>query len=132
MTHGAMVAIHAASAASAAAKAKTDVLDAFRVRDATAADRARTLADVGLSIDNKALQELISAGVIRGVDSRGRLTVLGDSIDRVVGYYLDEPAYITHRDVGSKSSKHQALILVCSMLFLALVGILVAVVLRNR
>lgn len=132
MTHGAMVAIHAATAAAAAAKAKTDVLDAFRVRDATAADRARTLADVGLSIDNKAVQELISAGVIRGVDSRGRLTVLGDSIDRVVGYYLDEPAYITHRDGGTKSSKYQALVIVCSMVFLALVAILVAVVLRSR
>jgi hypothetical protein len=132
MTHGAMVAIHAATVAAAAAKARTDVLDAFRVRDATAADRARALADVGLSIDNKAVQEFISAGVIRGVDSRGRLTVLGDSIDRVVGYYLDEPAYITHRDAESKSSKYQALIIVCSMVFLALVAILVAVVLRNR
>ena len=38
---------------------------------------------------------LIEAGVMRAVDSRGRLTILGDSIDRVAGYYLGEPLTIT-------------------------------------
>ena len=49
MTHGAMVAIHAATAAAAAAKARTQVLDTFRIQDATAPERARTLAEIRLA-----------------------------------------------------------------------------------
>ena len=68
MNHGAMIAIHAAAAA---AKARSDVLDAFRVRGATAPDRARPLYDLGLALDNAALREFFAAGILRGVDARG-------------------------------------------------------------
>ena len=49
MNPGTMVAIHAATTAAAAAKARTKVLDTFRTHDATAPTRARTLADIGLA-----------------------------------------------------------------------------------
>lgn len=98
-----MVAITAAQTA-ARERAKTRTIDAFRTNDATATDRARPLAELGLSIDDDAVRKLVTDGVIRGVDNRGRLTVLGDSVHRVAGYYLDEPAYIAHRDKSSKAS----------------------------
>ncbi len=121
MNAGAMVAIHAAVAA---AQAKTRALDAFRVHDATAPDRARTLAEIGLAEQGNAVAELIEAGVIRGVDSRGRLTVFGDSVDRVAAYYLDEVAYIAHRDgKGRKTSRKEAGLIV---LILLLAGVAVA------
>jgi len=110
-----MVAIHAATAAAAAAKARTKVLDTFRTHDATAPTRARTLADIGLAVDD-AVGKLIEAGVIRPVDSRGRLTMLGDSIDRVAGYYLDEAAYIANRDGTDRASSKKAVLIVCAVL----------------
>lgn len=124
MTHGAMVAIHAASAAAAAAKAQTKALDAFRTHDATSPARSRTLVDIGLSGDDRAIRELIGAGVIRGVDTRGRLTVLGDSIDRVAGYYLDEMAYIAHRDGTHGKRAQRALLAVACVLLAALTAAL--------
>ena len=93
--HGAMIAVHTAHAA---ATAKAKVLDAFRIRGATAPERARPIAELGLQDDDRSLAAFIAAGVIRGVDSRGRLTVLGDAVNRTVGYYLDEAAYVASRD----------------------------------
>jgi hypothetical protein len=133
MNHGAMVAIHAATIAAAAAAARTKALDAFRVHDATRPERARTLAEIGLSGDDHAVGELIAAGVLRGVDTRGRLTVLGDSVDRVAGYYLDEPAYIAYRDgKGGRTSRKEAVLMVC-ILVLAAIGVAaLAVVVASR
>ena len=118
MNAGAMVAIHAATVAAAAAKARTKVLDTFRTHDATAPARARPLVAIGLAGDDAAVGALIEAGVIRGVDSRGRLTILGDSIDRVAGYYLDEAAYIAHRDGSEAGPSRRAVVIavVCAML----------------
>ena len=124
-----MVAIHAATTAAAAAKARTQALDAFRLRGATAPERACPLPELGLAADNDALNELIQKGVIRGVDSRNRLTVLGDSVDRVAGYYLDEGAYIAHRDGKDKTTRKEAawvvLILLLAVAGVALVLLLV-------
>ena len=90
---------------------------------ATAPDRARTLAEVGVGSDH-ALRALVEAGVVRGVDSRGRLTVLGESVDRVVGYYLDEAAYIADRDGTNRtSSRKAAAVIVCVLLGIAAVAI---------
>ena len=122
-----MVAIHAATAAAAAEKARTRVLDCFRTHDATAPDRARTFRDLGLADQDTAVGELISAGVVRGVDSRGRLTVIGDSVDRVAGYYLDEPAYIAHRDQKARTdSRKTALAFIAAMLVAAGVALVIA------
>ena len=119
MNPGTMVAIHAATAAAAAEKARTRVLDCFRTHDATAPDRARTFRDLGLADQDTAVGELISAGVVRGVDSRGRLTVIGDSVDRVAGYYLDEPAYIAHRDRKTNADTRKSVIAILAVMLLA-------------
>lgn len=130
MNPGTMVAIHAAATAAAAAKARTRVLDAFRTHDATAPTRARTLAEIGLGDRDRAVGDLIQAGVLRGVDSRGRLTVLGDIVDRVVGYYLDEAAFIAHRDQKDGATNRKAVAaIVLGMVVAALValGVVMAV-----
>ena len=115
----------------AAAKARTRVLDTFRTHDATAPTRARTLADIGLAGDD-AVVKLIEAGVIRPVDSRGRLTLLGDSIDRVAGYYLDEAAYIAHRDGADRTSSRNAVFIACAVLVVAAGAALVILASVNR
>ena len=131
MNPGTMVAIHAATAAAAAAKARTKVLDTFRTHDATAPTRARTLAEIGLAADD-AVGKLIEAGVIRPVDSRGRLTLLGDSIDRVAGYYLDEAAYIANRDGAERASSRKAALIVCAVLVVVAGAALVILASVNR
>ena len=119
MTHGAMIAAHAAHAA--AARARTAVLDAMRVQGATAPERARPLAELGLSADSAALREWMARGVIRSVDSRGRPTVLGDSYASATGFYLDETAYIAQRDRGvSRRRVHALALLALALLLLGL------------
>jgi hypothetical protein len=133
MNPGAWVAIHAATTAAAAAKARTNALDCFRTHDATAPDRARTLTEIGLADDDRAVTELISAGVVRGVDSRGRLTVLGDVDDRVAGYFLDEAAFIAHRDHKAGVSTRSSAIAIYIVAALALVGAALVVIMAvNR
>jgi hypothetical protein len=122
MNPGVMIAIHAA----AAQKAKCDALDAFRIHGATAPERARPLRELGFSGGNTAVAELIASGVIRGVDSRGRLTVLGDTIDRVDGYYLDEVAFIANRDGTGRASRGKRLRWVMGALALVAVGAAIA------
>lgn len=132
MNPGSWVAIHAATTAAAAAKARTHTLDAFRMRDATAPERARRLAELGLA-DDRAIRELISAGVVRGVDSHGRLTVLGDSVDRVAGYYLDEAEYIAHRDrAGSGAARWNVVALALGMTVALAVAALVVMMAARR
>ena len=65
MTHGAMIAAHAAHAA--AVRARTAVLDAMRVQGATAPERAHPLVELGLSADSAALREWLARRDPRGV-----------------------------------------------------------------
>jgi hypothetical protein len=133
MNAGTWVAIHAATTAAAAAKARTHALDCFRTRDATAPERARTLREIGLADDDRAVGELISAGIVRGVDSRGRLTVLGDAVDRVEGYYLDEAAFIAHRDGKTGASSRSTALAVAIAVLLVVAGAVAVVVMAvNR
>ena len=118
MTHGAMIAVHAAAAA---ARAHTKVLDAFRVNGATAPERARPLAELGLSDSDRSLGKCIATGVVRGVDARGRPTVLGYETAHVAGYYLDEAAYVARRD--RRPSRRKRLVLVAIAVSLMLIGI---------
>jgi hypothetical protein len=130
MNPGVMVAIHAAAAAQ---KAKTDALDAFRVHGATAAERARPLRDLGLTLETDAVAKLIESGVVRGVDSRGRLTVLGDSIDRVEGYYLDEVAFIANRDGTDRRTNSSAVKwVICSLAVVAIAAALALVAIARK
>ncbi|HVF40333.1 MAG TPA: hypothetical protein VM939_10560 [Gemmatimonadaceae bacterium] len=114
---GAMIAVHAA----VAAKARETVLDAFRAQGATEAERARSLAELGVKPDDDALKELISSGIIRGVDARRRPTVIGDDLHRPTAFYLDEVAR-TADDAGKRRSGSTAL------KWLAVITIVVALV----
>lgn len=105
MNHGALVAIHAATAA---AHARTKVLDAFRLHGATAPERAQPLGRLGLADGDPALTHFLTAGVVRSVDARSRPLVPGDSFGgEPVAYYLDEAVYVAERD-GTGPAARQA------------------------
>lgn len=127
MTHAVMIAVHAAAAA---ARERNRVLDAFRVQGATAPERARPLAELGLSADDRTIANLVQAGVIRGVDARGRLTVLGDDFARPRGFFLDENQAIADRDRGSISPRRRKVFVVVSIGLGALAALLGLVLLR--
>ncbi len=78
---GATVAVIAAASAT---RAESDLLERFRVSDATAAGRAQTLNKLGLE-GSRYLDRFQSAGVIcQAPDGGGR-------------YYLDEVAFAAYR-----------------------------------
>jgi hypothetical protein len=118
--------VHGAHAAHAvAAKERAKVLDAFRVRGATAPDRAKPLGELGLSSDDRQLGAFIASGVIRGVDTRGRASVIGDTVNRVAGYYLDEAAWVAQRDRAAIDPRKRAVLLLLALV-LAILGALLA------
>jgi hypothetical protein len=122
MNHGAMIAIHAAAAA---AKARSDVLDAFRLHGATAPDRARPLHDLGLALDDRALREFFASGVLRGVDARGRAVMAGEMSGAGDRFYLDEAAFIAQRDGSVGTIRSRQLLLIAFGVGLLLLGLVV-------
>jgi len=66
-----------------AARVAEDLLERFRLADATALDRARSLPQLGLSPDAPGLARFAAAGVIRQTNT-----------DR---FFLDEAAYAAYR-----------------------------------
>lgn len=129
MNHGAMIAIHAAAAA---AKARAEVLDAFRLKGATAPERALALYDLGLALDNTALREFFASGVLRGVDARGRAVMAGEMSGAGDRFYLDEAACIAQRDGAGAASRRQQLVLVAVSLVVLLLGGLMTYVIRRQ
>lgn len=123
MTHGAMVAIHAAQAAAAQARAR--VIDAFRVQGATAPERARPLAELGIAETDSALKPLLEHGLVRAVDARGRAIIQGSTVGRASGFYLDEAAVIAQRDRKRTTGRRAVwlLIAVLGALGLLLLGV---------
>lgn len=105
---GAMIAVHAAVAANAA---RAKIADAFRIKGATAPERAVPLDQLGVTIDEKILREFIDSGVIRGVDSRGRLTVIGDELRSPKAYYFDEVTFLAGRDNKKQSAQVRSLLI---------------------
>ncbi len=79
-------------------------LDAFRVADATAGERAQRL-DRLPGASSEALTRLVDAGVIRAV-GRGR-------------YYLDETAVVARRDVDAPTVVPRGLILIVGLAVVA-------------
>ena len=130
MNHGAMIAIHAAAAA---VKARADVLDAFRLKGATAPDRARALYDLGLQLDNHALPEFFTSGVLRGVDARGRAVMAGEMSGAGDRFYLDEAAFIAVRDgAGGAANRHQVLLVAVAVGVMLLGGLLAYLMARQN
>ena len=125
---GAMIAVHAAVAAEAA---RTKIVDAFRVKNAMAPERAVPLDQLGVDIDERALGEFIDSGVIRGVDSRGRLTVIGDELRQPKAYYFDEATFLASRN-NKKQSVQVRTLLIGLALALCLLGAGLVAVLVQR
>ena len=112
MAGGAVV----AAAASARRQRLNRVLDGFRVAAATAPERARSLADLGIS-PSAEVDELMRAGVINAGSQRST-------------WYLNEAAYIAFRDVRPRMALRVTLAIVLALLA-ALVGLLSATVGRR-
>ena len=128
---GAMIAVHAAMAAAAAEAARAKIADAFRLKDATAPERAVPLDQLGVTVDEKVLGELIDSGVIRGVDSRGRLTVIGDDLRLPKAYYFDEVTFLASRDNKKQSAQVRSLLIGLAIAFGLLGAGLVAVLVQR-
>ena len=121
----------AVQAAHAAAKAKTKVVDAFRIRGATAPERAVSLTELGLASDDRALGALITSGVVRAVDPRGRPVVIGYESSHIAGYYLDEVAYIAERDRPARGPGRRAAIVIAILLLLLVLPLLFLLVMSG-
>jgi len=102
----AMPAIIAAQAASRRG-ADTALLDAFRLADATAADRAQTPARLRIE-PGEAFARLVEAGIVRDA-GRGR-------------YYLDEAAVVAARVRAGRPFPPRGAILVVGLLLLAVLA----------
>ena len=129
MSYGAMIAVQAATAAK---KERARIIDAFRLQQATSPEWARPLDELGIPMSDRSLATYIRAGVIRGVDTRGRLAVMGHEDTRIGAYYLDESAYIEYRDrseVGSPGAR-KAMIWLAVVLLLLLFPLLFLAVAR--
>jgi hypothetical protein len=129
MTHGVMIALHAA----AAARERTRVLDAFRIQGATAPERARPLAELELAANDRVMSDLVQAGVIRGVDARGNPTALGDEFALPKAFYLDEASSIADRDkaFGNPRQRKKLLMITISLAALAAAVALLLVLLAR-
>jgi hypothetical protein len=103
MNAGAIVAVIAAAAAQ---KARQDAEDAFRLAGATSPERARSLAELGLTANPAVLGTLRSAGIIRGVGGRGQVLSLGSETD-AAAWYLDEAAILAERSMTSAVGKRK-------------------------
>jgi hypothetical protein len=108
MSGGAVV----AAAAAARRRRLQAVLDAFRIADATAPERARTLASIGTA-DSAELTYLIDSGVVAAGRSQG-------------SWYLNEGAYVAHRDAKRVHIRRRMVILLGCVVFIlgAIAGIL--------
>lgn len=125
---GAMIAVHAAAAAEAA---RAKIVDAFRLKGATDPERAVPLDQLGVTIEEKALGEYINSGVIRGVDSRGRLTVIGDELRQPRAYYFDEAIFLASRDNKKQSAQVRTLLIGLALALCLLGAGLVAVLVQR-
>jgi hypothetical protein len=84
-------------------KRRQEVIDAFRVSEATSPDRARRIDEIGVAHVTEA-EELLQDGVIVAGRRDGT-------------FYLSEPGYIAHRDRRSRASvKVVVIITIASML----------------
>ena len=104
---GATVAVIAAANAR---RAQADLLERFRVSDATAPGRAQTLSQLGLE-GSRYLGRFQSAGVIREAPDGGGQ------------YYLDEVAFAAYRRQRQNPRRRAALLCVAGAFFLLAVAI---------
>ncbi len=115
-------ALTAAIAGASAARARTEVLDAFRVHEATSVARACLLADLDLAGGAARLDGLLRAGVIRAVDRQGRTIEAHGERSSTDRFYLDEGALITQRTSSPKRQALQVALVLLLVVALILAG----------
>ena len=103
MAGGAVVAM-----AAARARRVRDVMDAFRLADATAPDRALSLDEIGIAAPAEVAM-LSEAGI-----------VVQDP--RTGGWWLNERAYIAHRDQQPKKAIRVLLVFIAIALVIVAIG----------
>ena len=113
MAGGAVVA-----AAAAQRQRMQRVLDAFRIRNATTPEAARSLADLGVT-PGREVDELTRAGVLRSGRERE-------------SWYLDEAAYINYRDARGSGGRRAVLVGILLVLSLALLAFFSAFMARTH
>jgi hypothetical protein len=106
MAGGAVVA-----AAAARRRRRRHIIDTFRLADATAPNRARSLAELGLH-DGRDLGSFVRDGVLLPGAQPGEL-------------YLSESAYLAYRDRNSPRAR-RVMLLVLIALAVLLAGVVVA------
>ena len=107
MAGGAVV----AAAAAARRRRRQHIIDSFRLADATAPTRARSLAELGLS-DDRDLESFVEHGVLLRGTEPGEL-------------YLSESAYLAYRDRTSPRVRRVVLLILVAVAVL-LAGLIVA------
>lgn len=100
--------------ATARARRVRDVMDAFRLADATAPDRARSLDEIGIAAPAEVAM-LSEAGI-----------VLQDP--RTGGWWLSERAYLAHRDQQPKKAVRTLLVFILAVLLVVGIGMAVLLV----
>ena len=108
MAGGAVVAM-----AAARARRVRDVMDAFRLADATAPDRARSLDEIGITAPAEVAM-LSEAGIVVQDPRSG-------------GWWLSESAYIAHRDQQPKKAVRVLLVLITIALIIVAFGMIALV-----
>jgi hypothetical protein len=109
MNGGAYVAI----AASVRARLTQKVIDAFRLADATAPDRARSFEELGVDPRQSIVDDLVRRSVL----AHGR---------RQGTFYVDERGYIAHRDEHRRRSRLAILLVLAIALAVMGAGLLTA------
>jgi hypothetical protein len=99
-----------AAVAAARARRVRDVLDAFRLADATAPDRARSLDEIGIAAPAE-VALLSEAGI-----------VLQDP--RTGGWWLSEQAFVAHRDQQPKKAIRLLLVFIAITLVIVAAGMI--------
>lgn len=99
-----------AAVAAQRARRLRDIVDAFRIADATAADRARTLSEVAVPSSSE-VETLAAAGILVHDVRSG-------------GWWLNERAFISHRDRHPKRALRLLLVFVAIALVLVAIGLI--------
>jgi hypothetical protein len=108
----------AAAASAGRAQAERAIMDAFRLADATHADRARPLDQIGMT-PTDTLDQLLGAGLVREAGPRR--------------YYLDETAVVARRTAAAtRGRKTRFWILAVVITAHVLLGLLALLLLRPR
>ena len=107
----------AAAASAHHAQAERAIMDAFRLADATRADRARALEQMGVT-PTRTFDQMLGAGLIREGEPRR--------------FYLDEAAVVARRTAAASSGrKARTWILIVAIMLNVILGVAILLLARG-